>query len=569
MKLLYIYLIEHCIPACRLLIRQSREAKYLGNLFTDFSAYKGGSALKQIRTWGLILLLLIALPALGFTNIPRVPDTIAQNSEQLVPDASEQFKELYRSTAPFLNSFVDFSSASHQTTQLLILLIITLALYNLVRFFVIQDLSMFLLSITLVGMALFWCSAFGMWDSMFGFETVSYGSTVIFYTGTIAIVGVLGFSITFLSTKYLSPGSYTALSVMVLMFIVLALMGMLGWWTAAIWGQLLLVGVSMLFLLIVAIISVTKGFPPAYYYIGSHLSLFGIVALWLLSDFSMEDIDLSQHTMIIGMATLQPIFLTLGSEFRITYLKRQKEEAKALAIASHRLARYFPKQLVNKVLSDDKMISLNSKRQMVTVLFSDLSGFTSLTDQLEPERITELLNQFMTHMVAIINRHDGTLDKFIGDGIMALFGAPNEMDAEDQARQAIRAALLMHQKFDDLAKRWKDEGIDHDIKLRIGIHQDFVTVGNVGSNQYMSYTAIGRGVNLASRLERACTPGHINVSYEVYSHTHSEFPYGELQKKLFKGFKRPHRTSELNPWEYFQDDIKSRNRKSKISQRFY
>lgn len=495
--------------------------------------------------------------------------SIIKENTQQTSTANQSDSNLYKSSIPFLFDQAPLSDAPTQAVQLLILFIVVLSVYNLIRFIAVRDVSMLLLALALLGMGFYWASVFDLIDSLLATNVAQYGSILVFYANTVAFIGVVVFSLTYLSTKYLSPGSYTALSIILFAFALQVVLALTGFWTYAVWTQLVIGAISLLLLLIVATISLVKGFPPAYYYLAAHLSLFAIIILWFFPDLELENVQLSQQTLMIGAATLHPILLTLGSEFRITFLKRQKEEAKALVIASHRLARYFPKQLVNKVLSDKEMISLNSRRQMVTVLFTDLSGFTSLTDQLEPERITDMLNQYMTHMVSIINRHDGTLDKFIGDGIMALFGAPDEMEVEYQAKQAVKAALLMHQKFDDLAKRWREDGIDHDIRLRIGIHQDFVTVGNIGSNEYMSYTAIGRGVNLASRLERACTPGKINVSFEVYSHTNQEFPFDELQKKLFKGFKRPHRISELDPWEYFQDDIKSRNKKSKISKRFY
>jgi class 3 adenylate cyclase len=521
----------------------------------------------------LLSLLLLTIPrfASAMSNGYEVANSslaISQETPAVETD-SVNTAHLYSDTFAFFEDLNPMAETHSEAANLLLLLLVVLSIYNLIRFMVVQDASLILLAVALIGIGLFWASAFGLMGPLFGIESSRYGAALIFYTSTIASVGLVSYSMSYLSTRYLSPGSYNLLSVMMLIFVVQAVMGIVGFWTLAIWTQLILSAVAIVLLLTVAIISLTKGFPPAIYYLGAHVCVLMMLGLGWFSGFSIGDVQLSGQTLIIAVAAIQPILLTLGNEFRLTYLKSQKEQAKALAIASHRLARYFPKQLVNKVLSDREMISLNSKRQMVTVLFSDLSGFTSLTDQLEPERITDLLNQFMTHMVYIINRHDGTLDKFIGDGIMALFGAPDEMEPEFQARQAVKAAVLMHQKFKDLAQRWRDEGIDHDIKLRIGIHQDFVTVGNVGSNEYMSYTAIGRGVNLASRLERACTPGKVHVSYEVYSHTHEEYPFEDLQKKLFKGFKRPHRISELDPWEYFQDDIESRNKKSKISQRFY
>ncbi len=150
-------------------------------------------------------------------------------------------------------------------------------------------------------------------------------------------------------------------------------------------------------------------------------------------------------------------------------------------------------------------------------------------------------------MSLLIEKHGGTLDKFMGDGIMVFYGAPDEMNLKEQAERAVATAIAMQKMLKELGEKWIDEGLDHNIKMRVGIHQDYVTVGNFGSENLMEYTSIGGGVNLASRLENMCTSGKVQVSFSVYPHTRDHYKYEELREMQLKGFVRPLRVSELDP----------------------
>jgi len=104
----------------------------------------------------------------------------------------------------------------------------------------------------------------------------------------------------------------------------------------------------------------------------------------------------------------------------------------------------------------------------------------------------------------------------IGDGIMVFFGAPDYMDDREQATSAVKTAVLMQQEMRLLNNKWLSEGLNREVKIRMGIHQDYLTVGYFGSDEFMEYTAVGKGINLASRLESSCTPGYIKVSHPVH-----------------------------------------------------
>ncbi len=212
-----------------------------------------------------------------------------------------------------------------------------------------------------------------------------------------------------------------------------------------------------------------------------------------------------------------------------------------------RLRKFFPKKVVDRILSADEDVRVSSERRRVTVFFSDLTGFTRLSDTTPPDVVTRLLNEYLNAMVALVEAHGGTLDKFMGDGIMVLFGAVGEMPPEVQARQAARMGLAMQRAMRGLAARWAAEGLGHRVAIRMGVHQGEVTVGNFGSDDLVEHTAIGQGVNLASRLEGACAPGEVLVSEPVYALAASAFAYGARQEHRLKGIAEPVPAFPLDP----------------------
>ena len=152
----------------------------------------------------------------------------------------------------------------------------------------------------------------------------------------------------------------------------------------------------------------------------------------------------------------------------------------------------------------------------VTIIFTDLVGFTSLSEKIGTQTIARLLNEYFTAMGDVIFDNGGTIDKFIGDAIMVMFGAPVESTPKIQARQASATALGMMAQLRILNKKWNEEGLPS-LSMRIGIHRGPALVGNLGSDRRIDYTAIGSTVNRASRIETACTPGCVYMSNEVAS----------------------------------------------------
>jgi adenylate cyclase len=135
----------------------------------------------------------------------------------------------------------------------------------------------------------------------------------------------------------------------------------------------------------------------------------------------------------------------------------------------------------------------------MTVLFSDIRGFTTVTERGQPEEIVGMLNEYFTRMVDIVFRHRGTVDKFVGDMVMALFGAP--LDDADHADHAVQAALEMIAELQKLNQGWKAQGRFAELDIGVGVNTGVMIAGNIGSDAIMSYTVIGDAVNLGSRLE--------------------------------------------------------------------
>jgi len=175
--------------------------------------------------------------------------------------------------------------------------------------------------------------------------------------------------------------------------------------------------------------------------------------------------------------------------------------------------RYVARQVVDEILKDPEKLVLKEERRDVTVLFCDMRGFTPLAERLAPEEVVSLLNEFYTLMIDTTFKEEGILDKFLGDGVMAIFGAP--ILHEDHSIRAIRTALAMQAGVNELARRRIAEGKDP-VAVGIGVSAGEAVAGTVGTEDRMEYTVIGDSVNLAARLESNAKPGQILISQRTY-----------------------------------------------------
>ncbi|HEY9668934.1 MAG TPA: GAF domain-containing protein, partial [Coleofasciculaceae cyanobacterium] len=184
------------------------------------------------------------------------------------------------------------------------------------------------------------------------------------------------------------------------------------------------------------------------------------------------------------------------------------------------LRRFLPPAMVERAAKGELELDLSPEPRLITTLFSDIVGFTQLANTLRSRRVAELLNEYLEAMTQAVFDNGGTVDKFMGDGILAIFGAPEELTPQEQARRAVATARTMLRSLEQLNQNWQDQGIvggsgPPPVRFRCGIHQGTAVVGMFGGKERSDYTAIGPSVNIASRLQEAAEPNSILVSANV------------------------------------------------------
>ena len=227
----------------------------------------------------------------------------------------------------------------------------------------------------------------------------------------------------------------------------------------------------------------------------------------------------------------------------ITELKQREqdltEKSNALAALSSKLAKYLAPQVYNSIFTGQQDVKIVSKRKKLTVCFSDLVGFTEITDKMESEDLTHLLNHYLTEMSKIALQYGATIDKYVGDAIVMFFGDPATLGVKEDALACVQMALAMQKRVGELAQEWRDGGIATPLRCRIGIHTGYCTVGNFGSDDRMDYTMVGGTVNLASRLEHEAPPGGVLISFETYALVKDEVRCEERGEVQVKGIAQP------------------------------
>ena len=209
-----------------------------------------------------------------------------------------------------------------------------------------------------------------------------------------------------------------------------------------------------------------------------------------------------------------------------------------LAGVSMKISKYLSPQVYKLIFSGEKDVAISTDRKKLTVFFSDIKDFTSTTERLQPEELTDLLNEYFTEMARIATAHGATIDKFIGDAIVAFFGDPETKGTTEDARACVHMALDMQRRLQELEETWRAKGLEHPFRARMGINTGYCNVGNFGSEDRMDYTIIGAEANLAARLESIAEPGGIVLSYETYAHVRDLISATPLEPVSFKGIAR-------------------------------
>ena len=249
---------------------------------------------------------------------------------------------------------------------------------------------------------------------------------------------------------------------------------------------------------------------------------------------------------------------------QLSLQKKVADDSKAEALAkseelekiSSQLSKYLSPQIHEQIFSGKQSVGLKSYRKKLTIFFSDIVGFTNMSDELESEELTSLLNFYLNEMSKIALKFGGTIDKFMGDGIMIFFGDPESLGIEEDAKKCLEMALEMQSRMNELKDYWgKTFGLKETLKIRVGINTGICTVGNFGSEDRLDYTAMGGAVNLASRLEMLAKPSCINVSEETKLLVGQRFKFKDPQEAQVKGFLRTIKYFEMEQNENLESKL--------------
>jgi adenylate cyclase len=193
------------------------------------------------------------------------------------------------------------------------------------------------------------------------------------------------------------------------------------------------------------------------------------------------------------------------------------EQNSRLDLLKDKMKKYLSPQLYKALVGGTTSAEIIHKRKKLTIFFSDIVNFSAITDSIESELLSDVLNQYLNRMAEIATKWGGTIDKFMGDGVMVFFGDPEFIDDVTHAQNCARMALDMMTELAVLRPRWREMGMFHALRVRMGINTGYCTVGNFGSSNRMEYTIVGGQVNIASRLESIAEPDSIYISQATYA----------------------------------------------------
>lgn len=225
-------------------------------------------------------------------------------------------------------------------------------------------------------------------------------------------------------------------------------------------------------------------------------------------------------------------------------LEARVEEQMAELVRTGELKRFMPQQIAEGLMAGQLSADDGFERRKVTLLFADMVGFTDLSDKLEPEELAEVLNEYLREMTAVAVSQGGTLDNYIGDGLMVLFGAPKQVDESVQAWSALRTAFGMQERVEELSTAMRARGIPADLTVRVGVNTGHCTVGVLGSDIMRAYKAVGFAVNVAARLQSEAEPGTVLVGFRTYALVKDRVVAEQRVPLMLKGAARP-----VEAWE--------------------
>ena len=256
-----------------------------------------------------------------------------------------------------------------------------------------------------------------------------------------------------------------------------------------------------------------------------------LAVFWVSRSISRPILLLSEEVGHIENFTLDEF---QGVDTRISEIARMNDSLLSAVDALKSFEKYVPRELVKNIIQNEGEAEIGGRETEITIMFTDIEGFASISEKMEPSQLMEQLSEYFDALTGIISASGGTIDKYIGDAIMAFWGAPSPL--EDSAIVACRAALACQKKLDELNLKWLNEGRPL-MPTRIGIHSGKAIVGNVGSRDHINYSAVGDSVNVASRLEGLNKKYNtkILISEATYLQLKSHFICNEIGEARVKG----------------------------------
>ena len=230
------------------------------------------------------------------------------------------------------------------------------------------------------------------------------------------------------------------------------------------------------------------------------------------------------------------------------YLRRQKEHYNSQMTRymefANQLSRYAPVQLWQSIMKGESEAKIEYKRKKMTIFFSDIQGFTELSETLIPDDLAFLLNDYLSHMTEIAKQYEATVDKFMGDAILIFFGDPHTQGVEQDAKTCLEMAMAMRQQMKLLRERWIKMGYPP-LHIRMGISTGYCHVGNYGATHRMAYTIVGRDANLAARLQSAAEVDEILISEETHNLIKNDYLCAPKAPIFLKGIQGPVKTWQV------------------------
>jgi class 3 adenylate cyclase len=388
-------------------------------------------------------------------------------------------------------------------------------------------------------------------------------------------MSALQFARVFLNTKDHVPIVHRFLSLLMGGFAVIALLAINPHFTSGLPLAALTCILFAFAVLFTCLYCWQKGIRPARYFSIAWFGLLCGTALLGLKSFGLLPSNpLTEYGQQAG-SLLEIALFSLALADKLRTMRREKKEAQAetlhlqqqanrileekvsqrtrdlhtknqqLQLLATKLAKYLDPQVYAAIFSGRAQVKIHSYRKKLTIFFSDIKGFTELTDTIESEPLSALLNEYLNEMAEIALQYGGTIDKYIGDAIMIFFGDPETRGEAEDALACVRMALAMRHRMKTLQKKWQDTMLPTPLRIRMGINTGFCTVGNFGSENRLDYTIIGGQVNMASRLEANAAPDEILISHQTYALIKDSVACQPKEKLQVKGIAHPVHTYQV------------------------